>query len=98
MGRSELFLLVLLGLAVWFWKNTLRARELALTASREVCTRQQFQLLDATVSMQRLQFRRAVSGRIQLQRTFQFTYSDNGDSRHTGFVIVAGNHVEQVGL
>jgi hypothetical protein len=98
MSGAELFLLILLGLAMWFWKDTLRAREMALAASRELCNRQHFQLLDATVSMQRMELRRSPRGRVQLQRTFQFTYSDNGDSRRTGFVIVAGNHVEQVGL
>ena len=98
MAASGLFLLILLGIAVWFWQNTLRARELALGACRETCRRQQYQLLDATVTLQRIELKRGTSGRTGFRRTFQFTYSDDGDSRRTGFVIVAGNHVEQVGL
>jgi hypothetical protein len=82
---------------LWFWQDTLRVRELALKAAHEICTRQQLQLLDATVILQRVAVKRT-RGRPVLQRTFLFTYSCDGDDRQTGFIITAGNHVEQVGL
>jgi hypothetical protein len=94
---SGLILLILLGMLLWFWQNTLRVRELALKAAREVCASQQLQLLDATVTVQRLALRR-LAGQAVLQRTFQFTYSRDGNDRQTGFIITLGNHVEQVGL
>ncbi len=95
---SGLLLLIALGLVLWFWHNTLRMRELALQAAQEICQRQQLQLLDATVTLRRITLRRDAAGRAILQRTFQFTYSAAGDDRHNGFIITAGNHVEQVGL
>jgi len=98
MGSSGLLLLVLLGMALWFWQNTLRDRELALHAAREICQHQALQLLDATVTLQRVTLRRTASGGMGIQRTFQFAYSSEGDDRLTGFVITLGNHVEQVGL
>ena len=94
---SGLILLILLGILLWFWQDTLRVRELALQAAHDICRHQQLQLLDATVTMQRVMVRR-MQGRPVLQRTFQFTYSSDGDDRHIGFVITVGNHVEQVGL
>lgn len=94
---SGLILLILLGMLLWFWQDTLRMRELALQAANEICHRQQLQLLDATVTLQRVAVRR-LAGRAVLQRTFQFTYSRDGDDRLAGFVITTGNHVEQVGL
>lgn len=97
MASSGLIFLILLGILIWFWLDTLRVRELALHAARDVCYRQQLQLLDATVTLQRLQLRRS-AGRLLLQRTFQFIYSSDGDNRNTGFIITVGNHVEQVGL
>jgi len=97
MGSSELIFLILLGILIIFWLNTLRIRELALQVARETCYRQQLQLLDATVSLKNLRLRR-LAGRLTLQRTFQFAYSSQGDDRHTGFIITVGNHVEQVGL
>jgi len=93
MGTSGLLLLVLLGLIVWFWQDTLRARELALRAAGEACRSQQLQLLDGTLALQR-----SKQGRVTLQRTFQFNYSIEGNDRRTGFIITLGNLVEQVGL
>jgi len=98
MGTSGLLLLILLGLIIWFWQNTLRARELALQAALDTCRNQQLQLLDGTVTLHRLALRRSNQGRMMLQRTFQFTYSAEGDDRQTGFIITLGNLVEQVGL
>lgn len=98
MGTTGLLLLILLGMLVWFWQNTLHDRELALLAARDICQHQQLQLLDATVTLQRIALRRSHRGGITLQRTFQFAYSAEGHDRQTGFVITLGNHVEQVGL
>lgn len=97
MGGSGLIFLILLGILIWFWLDTLQVRELALRAARDTCYRQDLQLLDGTVTLQRLQLRR-IAGRLALRRTFQFTYSSDGDDRNTGFIITLGNHVEQVGL
>jgi hypothetical protein len=98
MGSSGLLLLILLGLIVWFWQNTLHARELALRAARDTCRSQQLQLLDGTVTLHRLALQRSKQGRVTLQRTFQFNYSIEGNDRRTGFIITLGNLVEQVGL
>lgn len=98
MGGSGLILLLLLGLLVWFWQDTMRARESALHAARELCQLQQLQLLDATVTLQRLNIRRTDTGRMSLQRTFLFSYSESGENRRTGFIIMTGNRIEQVGL
>lgn len=98
LGGSGLILLLLLGLLVWFWQDNLRARENALHAARELCQLQQLQLLDATVTLQRLHLRRADTGWLRLQRTFLFSYSDTGENRRTGFILMTGNRIEQVGL
>ncbi|MGD8843628.1 MAG: DUF3301 domain-containing protein [Gammaproteobacteria bacterium] len=97
LDNTVLILLALLGALVWFWLSTLRVRELALDAARDVCRRQDLQLLDATVALQRLTLRRS-AGQVRLERTFRFSYSDDGVARSSGFVITIGNRVEQVGL
>ena len=98
MDASGLILLIALGLLLWFWANTLRVRELAIKTARETCARQHLQFLDATVVLHRLSLQRESSGKLTLQRTFLFAYSDNGEDRRTGFIVMLGNHVEQVGL
>lgn len=98
LSTAGLPLLILLALIVWFWQNTLAARDQALRAAREICHHQQLQLLDGTVVLQRTRLQRSARGSATLQRTFQFAYSMDGIERNTGFVIMLGNHVEQAGL
>lgn len=97
-GSSGLLLLILLGLLVWLWQNSLLAREAAVHAARDACQKQQLQLLDGSVALQRLRPERLANGSLSLRRTYLFGYSEDGLERKTGFVITSGNHVEQVGL
>ncbi|HFD80903.1 MAG TPA: DUF3301 domain-containing protein [Gammaproteobacteria bacterium] len=96
--NGGLILLLCLGLALWFWQDTLRVREQAQSVAQELCRRQQLQFLDGTVSLQHIGLRRSDRGRLRLHRTFQFSYSTDGVERRTGFIITLGNHVEQAGL
>lgn len=91
-------MLILLGLLVWLWQNSMLAREIAARAARDACQRQQLQLLDGSVALRNLKPERLANGRLSLRRTFLFSYSEDGMERRTGFVILSGNHVEQVGL
>jgi len=97
-GSSGLVLLILLGLLIWLWQSSLLAREIAIRAAREACQRKQLQLLDGSVALQRFRPERLANGRLSMRRTFLFHYSEDGMERRTGFIILSGNHVEQVGL
>ncbi len=92
---SKTFFPLLLGVALLFgfWLNTLRARELANTSAKLTCSRQGLQLLDGTVALLHWQL---IKGRLALRRTYQFEYSENGDNRQKGIVIIAANSVESV--
>ena len=98
MTAASLVPLVLLGLLLWLWQNTRKIHELAARAARETCARQDLQLLDGTVALHRFSWRRKPSGALALRRTFLFSYSEDGIERHTGFVIMLGDDIEQVGL
>jgi hypothetical protein len=95
---DTLILLVGIALLLWFWQESLRARELAIRAAQELCNRQNLQLLDATVMLSGLRLRRATAGHIALQRTYQFEYSRDGDVRQRGFVLLLGLRLETAGL
>lgn len=90
--------LLILALLVWLWQDTQQARERAILTARRTCHDQQLQLLDGTVSLQRLRPGRCHSGRFCLQRTFVFEYSTSGDDRQQGFVLMNGPSVAMVGL
>lgn len=85
------------GLA-WFWYASMSAREQANRAARETCSRLQLVMLDGTVSIMRLWPRRDQDGRLRLERSYGFEYTDDGYRRLRGFVITLGANVTSVGL
>ncbi len=92
---SKTFFPILLGIALllFFWLNTLRVREMANTSAKLTCIRQGFQFLDGTVSLTHWKL---IKGKLSVRRTYQFEYSDDGDNRQKGVVIIAANKVESV--
>ena len=90
--------LISLGLLVWFWADSLRARELALRAGAGACQRINMQLLDETVAMRRLRIARDENQRVCLLREFGFEYSDTGDNRLPGYVYLMGDRVVDANL
>ncbi len=91
MSFSSLNLLLALMLLIWFWRDNLRVRETATRISRQTCDSYGLQFLDQTVALQRLRLRWVRSG-LRLQRTYQFDYSLEGKGRHTGYLVMLGNH------
>lgn len=91
---NELLLLILLGGVLWFWQDSLRARERARDACLNACRRCDVQLLDDTVALQRLWLRRDASGRLRLERSYVFEFTDNGIIRRCGSVMLLGYRVE----
>ncbi len=95
---SGLLALATLGLVTLAWYRNLQARELAVRIARDTCRQQGLQLLDATVALQRLALRRDPAGRLALQRTYRFEYTEDSFSRQQGFVVLHGARLETVGL
>jgi hypothetical protein len=95
---SSLFLILLFGLIIWYWYNSLQANEIATKSARQTCQGQNLQFLDGTVVMHGIRISRSDAGHVCLKRTFQFEYSADYDSRKTGFVIMQGSRIETVGL
>lgn len=95
---DALFLLIGIALLLWFWQQSLRAREVAVRAAGELCQRQSLQLLDGTVALSGLRLQRTPAGHIALLRTYQFEYSRDGDERLRGFVLLLGLRLETAGL
>lgn len=89
----ELFgLLLLIGL-IWLWMDSLKAREIGIAAARAACQAEGWQLLDETVSIAKLNLARNDDGRLQLRRAYDFEYSDTGDNRVKGGVVMLGHRV-----
>ncbi len=95
---TPLFATLLLAGAFLFWIDGMQARETALGIARQTCERNGFQLLDQTVALRGIGLMRNAAGHLVLRRTYVFDYSTHGGDRRSGFVILAGRRLLNVGL
>ncbi|HTD90312.1 MAG TPA: DUF3301 domain-containing protein [Burkholderiales bacterium] len=89
----ELCGLALLTALGWLWYDSLHVREIAIRAARDACAAEGLQFLDDTVGISNLKLARNDNGRLQLQRAYDFEYSDTGDNRLKGSVVMLGQRV-----
>ena len=92
---SLLFLLLLSALG-WFWFDSLRALEVARNIGKHVCSDANVQFLDDTVANIALAVARDKSGRRVLRRTYRFEFSETGNTRLEGQLILLGDKIESV--
>ncbi len=93
MPGLEVFGILVLGGIAWLWFDSLKAREAAIRAAREVCAAEGLQLLDYTVAISGLRPARDERGSLTLQRTYDFEFSDTGNNRLKGSVVMQGHRV-----
>ena len=89
----EIVLLLVCAGAVWLWLDSLKAREAAVAAARHACSLESLLLLDDTVAIAAVKLARDDDGRIRLQRAYVFEYSDTGNNRRNGSVVLLGRRV-----
>ena len=90
--------LVAIGAGIFLWLDSLRARERALQAGRTACERHALQFLDETVAFARLRLARDEEGRIALARTYTFEFSDTGNNRRHGSIVMLGARLADLQL
>jgi hypothetical protein len=95
---SSLTLLVIIGLLVWFWQDSLKSRDIAIQVARTSCRQQELQLLDGTVSLQTIRPYYRSCDDYGLKRTYVFDYSGDGISRQTGCVVLYNTRVVSIVL
>jgi hypothetical protein len=89
---------VLIAAGVFLWLDSLRARERAVKAGRAACERYALQFLDDTVSFARIRLRRDGEGQLKIARTYTFEFSDTGNNRRHGAIVMLGGELEDLQL
>ena len=89
----EVAALLFIGIGLFLWIDSLRARERAVQAGRAACKRYDLQFLDDTVSVARLRLARDEEGQLRIARTYTFEFSDTGNNRRHGAVMMLGAQV-----
>jgi hypothetical protein len=96
LGWGLLTMVILAAAVLWFWQDSLAARESANAAAMEACRRLGLQFLDGTVAFARVALVRE-AGWLKLRRTYVFDYTATSIERRQGFVLLTGRRVESVG-
>jgi Protein of unknown function (DUF3301) len=94
----EALAIVLIAVAALLWADSLRARERAVSAGRAACERYSVLFLDDTVSFARLRLGRDDEGRLKIMRTYTFEFSETGNNRRQGAIVMLGQEPRDIHL
>jgi Protein of unknown function (DUF3301) len=98
MSAFDIFGLIVIGGLAWLWFNSAGAREAGIKAARLACESESLQLLDDTVAIASLKPVRNDDGRVVLRRVYEFEFSDTGNNRRNGSVVLLGLRVVVVNI
>lgn len=98
MDLLDLLGLLLLASIGWLWYDSLNVRETAIAATKAACTSEDLLLLDDTVAIQRLSLGRDSDGVMRLRRIYAFEYTNNGNDRSPGSIVLLGDRVLVINL
>ncbi len=90
-------LLLLLGLG-WLWLENQGVRDQAIAIAKDFCAKENVQFLDDAMAPVKLSLKRNERGHIAIARTYQFEFSDTGDNRLKGTIIMLGRKLETLHL
>jgi hypothetical protein len=82
----------------WFVLDSLRVRERAVALGKQACERGDVQFLDDTVQCMRTRFARNEAGRLVLRRRYRFEFSETGNNRRLGSIVMLGTRLESLDM
>lgn len=86
----EIAALLLIVAGAWFWQDSMKSRERAIVEGTRACAAEGFQFLDWSVALKKVSLKRDEQGRMRFQRVYDFEYSDTGNNRMAGNVVLIG--------
>jgi hypothetical protein len=98
MDLLDLLGLLLLAATGWLWFDSLKTREMAVSAAKASCNAEHCLLLDDTVAIMRVGLERNDNGVLRIRRIYGFEYSNTGNDRTAGSIVMAGSRVLVINL
>jgi hypothetical protein len=98
MDLFDLLGLLLLAAGGWLWHDSLTAREMAVIATKAACKSEDLLLLDDTVAISRISLGRDSEGVLRIRRVYGFEYSDTGNDRSAGSIVMLASRVLVINL
>jgi hypothetical protein len=96
MDAISIFFVLLFVALGWYWFDSLRALEIARNLGKQICHDANVQFLDDTVARSSLALARSKSGRRVFRRTYHFEFSETGNTRLEGQLVLLGDKIESV--
>lgn len=94
----EILLALALAVGGWLWMENQGVRDRAILIAKDFCKRQNVQFLDEAMSPVKWRLRRNTRGQMVIERTYRFEFSDTGDNRLKGTIIMLGKELDTMHL
>ncbi|WP_236632010.1 DUF3301 domain-containing protein [Endozoicomonas montiporae] len=85
-------------LALWYWSDTSKAREIAITHGKRACKDMNLQFLDGTVVRYKTRPKRGPDGQMCLSRDFSFEFTPDGIRRYPGHIRLLGVRLQMMDI
>lgn len=90
MTPSEFIILFVLLAVIFYWVDTIFAKEIACKHGKDKCEALGVTFLDATVEITKTRLKRSSNGTIKFKRDYSFEFSSDGVRRYTGNISMLG--------
>ncbi len=92
----ELSILIILIASLFYWFDSIRAKENATRYAKSACKKVLLEFLDDTVLIKKVWLRRNTQGQMSIYRKYEFEFSSTGEFRYKGQVRLLGQYLIDV--
>lgn len=96
MTAFDLIFIVILLALIFYWLDSLRAKEIATKNALAECKKVLLEFLDDTVVIKKVRLRRNTQGKIAFYREYQFEFTSTGRYRYKGRIRLLGRYLIDV--
>jgi len=98
MSPSEFIILFILVALIFYWIDTIFAKEIAVKHGKDRCKELGVTFLDATVEITKTRLRRNPRGTVQFRREYSFEFSSDGIRRYSGEIVMLGKVLKELNM
>jgi len=91
---QHLLILSLMAAAAAYWWDAYGIKQMALGIVKARCKKLNLQLLDDSLVLRKLAFRKDSRKRVRVERRFTFEFTSTGEKRYQGVIIFLGKSLE----
>ncbi len=93
MSVPEFIIIFTLIVVIFYWIDTIRAKELAVMHGKNACKDAGVTFLDQTVEIKKVRLKRNPRGTMVFYREYQFEFSSDGIRRFDAVIIMLGKQL-----